>query len=146
VLILSLVAACDAGALSPRDELAAARAHWQAAGIMNYDFDLRVSCFCIATTFGTVTVSVRDGRPPIVESTDSGTVVDTVYFQDYLTVDRMFALLGRVLSARPASFAATYDPGFGFPAQVSVDANAQVADDELGLHIVALRPAAIPLR
>jgi hypothetical protein len=131
---------CGEGAFTPQLELAAAQSRWQAAGITNYDFDLQVTCFCGATALGPVTISVRNGQPTGIVSTDSGTVVDTLYFQGYLTVDRLFASLDQILSAKPAAFTAAYDPGLGFPTDVSIDGNARVADDELGLRILSLRP------
>jgi len=137
---LGLGMGCGEGAFTPQLELAAAQSRWQAAGITNYDFDLQVTCFCGATALGPVTISVRNGQPTGIVSTDSGTVVDTLYFQGYLTVDRLFASLDQILSAKPAAFTAAYDPGLGFPTDVSIDGNARVADDELGLRILSLRP------
>lgn len=146
VVVLGLGTGCSDGVLAPRLELATAQSRWQAAGITNYDFDLQVSCFCVATTYGSVTISVRNSQPSGVVSTDSGTAVDSLYFQDYLTVDRLFASLDRILSAKPATFTAAYDAGLGFPRDVSIDGNARVADDELGLRILSLRPAVTPVR
>lgn len=143
---LGLGVGCGEGAFTPRLELAAAQSRWQAAGITNYDFDLQVACFCGATALGPVTISVRNGQPTGIVSTDSGTVVDTLYFQGYLTVDRLFASLDQILSAKPAAFTAAYDPGLGFPTDVSIDGNARVADDELGLRILSLRPFVTPVR
>jgi hypothetical protein len=145
-VVLGLGAACSDGTFTPQIDLAAAQSRWEAAGIMSYDFDLQVTCFCGATALGPVTISVRNGQPSRVVSTDSGTVVDSLYFQSYLTVDRLFVGLGRILSERPAAFTAVYDAGLGFPADVSIDGDAQVADDELRLRILSLRPIATPLR
>ena len=146
VIMLGLGAGCSDGAFTPQMELVAARSRWQAAGITSYDFDLQVSCFCIATALGPVTISVRNGHPSAIVSTDSGTAVDSLYFQDYLTVDRLFASLERSISGKPAAFTASYDAAFGFPREASIDGNAQIADDELGLRVVSLRPVATPLR
>lgn len=40
----------------------------------------------------------------------------------------------------------SYDAGFGFPTQVSIDGNARTADDELGLRILSLRPFVTQVR
>ncbi len=145
-VVLGLWAGCSDGAFTPQVELAAAQSRWQAAGIMSYDFDLQVTCFCGATALGPVTISVRNGQPSGIVSTDSGTVVDSLYFQSYLTVDRLFTALGRILSGKPAAFTAAYDAGLGFPSDVSIDGDARVADDELQLRILSLRPVTTPLR
>lgn len=142
VAALALVASgsCGGDPLGPdKDQLAKAEALWAGAGFSSYDFDVRVSCFCVASTFGFVTISVRNHQPVSVVRTDSGTTVDTLNFQDVLTVDRMFATTGRFLAGKPATFTATYEPSLGYPTLVSVDAAANVADDEYSFTVIGLR-------
>lgn len=62
-----------------RDQLASAQARWAAAGLASYDFDVRVSCFCVAASFGPVTISVRNHQVVSVVRSDSGTAVDSLY-------------------------------------------------------------------
>jgi hypothetical protein len=71
---------------------------------------------------------------------DSGTAADTTWFRDYLTVDRLFALLQRTLDGRPATFTVAYHPDLGYPALVHVDPKSGVADDEFSVQITSLRP------
>ena len=143
--LLILGAACDGNAFGPQEvQLAGAEARWSAAGPASYDFDVRVSCFCVGTTFGTVTVSVRNHQVAGIMRADSGTTVDTVYFQGVLTVDRMFAGAHEFLNSKPASFHAVYDPTLGYPTALSVDQDARAADDEFGFQVLALRAVSGP--
>jgi hypothetical protein len=138
--------ACDGTSLAPRIDLAAAQSRWEASGVVSYDFDLRVSCFCGPTAVGPVTISIRDGQFTGAVSIDSGAAVDSLYFQGFLTIDRVFATLHRVLDAGPAAFTASYDADLGFPAHVSWDSDFQIADDELALQVLAVRPVGAPIR
>ena len=143
VLALAIVAwsgSCGGNPLGPAEsQLAKAESRWAAAGPVSYDFDVQVSCFCVASSFGTVTVSVRNHQVVSLVRTDSGTAVDSIYFENVLTVDRMFAAEQRYLDAKPASFRADYDANLGYPTLVSVDPNASVADDEYSFQVHGLR-------
>ena len=145
VLAVLCAASCDGNPFEPDQlQLNRAEARWSANGPASYDFDVRVSCFCIATTYGTVTVSVRNRQAVSVVRADSGTMVDSLYFQSVLTVDRMFANVHGFLSTHPASFHATYDPALGYPTAVAVDPNAMVADDEFAFQVLAMRGLPTP--
>jgi hypothetical protein len=124
---------------SDQDQLAMAEARWAAVGPASYDFDVSVSCFCIATSFGTVTVSVRNHQVVSVVRSDSGTAVDSAFFRSVLTVDRMFATVLGFLDRKPASFRATYDPSQGYPTMLSVDPATNTADDEFSFTVSGLR-------
>ena len=138
--------ACDATSLEPHIDLAAAQSRWEASGVTSYDFDLRVSCFCGPTAVGPVTISIRDGQFTGAVSIDNGAPVDSLYFQGFLTIDRVFATLHGVLDAGPAAFTASYDADLGFPTHVSYDGDTQIADDELALQVLAVRPLGVPIR
>lgn len=138
--------ACESSSLGPQIDLAAAQSRWEASGVVSYDFDLRVSCFCGPTAVGPVTISIRDGQFAGAVSIDGGTPVDSLYFQGFLTIDRVFATLHRILDAGPAAFTASYDADLGFPTHVSYDGDTQIADDELALQVMAVRPVGAPIR
>jgi Family of unknown function (DUF6174) len=145
LLAVCLVATCARSPFGQRtDDLAGAQARWQSAGISSYDFDLQRVCYCVSEATGPVTISVRNGSFTAIVTTDSGTAVDSLLFQDYLTMDRVFATTRRFLDARPASFTASYDAAFGFPTRVTVDPIAQAVDDELTYAVLALRPIPSP--
>jgi hypothetical protein len=145
LLAVCLVATCARSPFDQHaDDLAGAQARWQGAGISSYDFDLQRVCFCVPEATGPVTISVRNGAFTAIVRTDSGTAVDTLLFQDYLTMDRVFVTTRRFLDARPASFTASYDTALGFPTSVAVDPIARAVDDELTYAVLALRPVPSP--
>lgn len=141
LLAAFLIAACSSSLLDEtRDELDQARARWSAAALADYDFDLQHNCFCADLATRPVTISVRGGAFASMIYSDSGTVADTALFRDYLTVDRLFALLQRTLDAKPASFTAAYHEQLGYPALVQVDPVSSIVDDEFSVRINGLRP------
>ncbi|HET9709032.1 MAG TPA: DUF6174 domain-containing protein [Gemmatimonadales bacterium] len=122
-----------------RDQLAESQARWGAQGVATYEFDVRISCFCVAASYGSVTISVDNRQVVSVVRTDSGTPVDSQYFQGVLTVERMFATLRHFLDAKPAFFTASYDRRWGFPTSLGVDPIRNAADDEYGFTVLAFR-------
>lgn len=143
-LLLGVCVACSDAPLMPALDLAAAQSRWQAHGPPSYVFDLQLSCFCLQETFGRVSITVVDGRFVGAIRADSGTSVDSLLFENYLTVDRAFETTHRLLEAKPASFAASYDPSLGYPTMVSVDPIARAVDDELTFRILALHAVLPP--
>jgi hypothetical protein len=144
-LLLGVMAACSPSPLGQRaDDLAAAQARWRAAAIPSYDFDFQRICFCSQEAVQPVTISVRSGRFAGIVSTDSATPVDTMLFQDFLTMDRIFDTTHRLLDAGPAAFTASYNAALGYPTAVTVDPIAQAVDDELTYQVLALRTIRAP--
>lgn len=136
VLLLGLCTACSDAPLMPVLDLAVARSRWLASGPPSYVFDLQLSCFCPQQTIGTVSITVVDGRFVDARASD-GSSADSLLFEGYLTVDRALETTRRLLEAKPASFAASYDPSLGYPILVSVDPIALAVDDELTFRILA---------
>ncbi len=140
VVMVCLVACAESPTEQRQDDLATARARWRTGGLTGYDFELQRLCYCPDETVRPVTVSVRGSAFAGLAHTDDGTAADTVWFRDFLTMERVFEYLERTVAERPAVFMATYDAVLGYPVSVELDGDRQVADDELWLEIPALRP------
>ncbi|MDX1419891.1 MAG: DUF6174 domain-containing protein [Rubricoccaceae bacterium] len=119
------------------EELDAARARWQAAGLADYRFVYEVSCFCPEDARGPFTITVRDG------------VVQEVLFQGrpldpedprHPTLDALFTTLGDAFSADAALVRAAYHPTLGYPLSAYVDYETMMADEELGFAVSAFTP------
>jgi hypothetical protein len=55
---------------------------------------------------------------------------DRTFFESNATIDRIFASLENTLGDRPDYFSAEYHEIYGFPAQVRVDYDRSITDDE----------------
>jgi hypothetical protein len=135
--MLAGVAACSDGPTTPVLELAAAEQRWHMAGVRSYQYDVSIQCFCLVRP---IAVQVRDGAVVSVTYADRGGVADTTYYRSYLTIDRIFTLLQQTVASGPASVDFRFDPGLGYPMQVSVDVFRNAADDEWGFTLSQFTP------
>jgi len=114
------------------DSLIAARALWRTRGSDSYTYTVNRSCFCVLGG-QTVTVTVSAGAVTAAEYETSGAAVDKALLTYVSTVPDLFDLIQAALDAKPALFAATYDPVYGYPTRIEIDYSANTVDDELAI-------------
>ena len=119
-------------------DLSAALRRWAGAAPPAYEITLRRTCFCPQEVVGPVVVTVRGGR---VESRRylTGTPVDARFAESFPTVEGLFAFVDDAIRRRAAQITATYDSRFGYPANVFVDYEVNVADEENGFVVQEFR-------
>jgi hypothetical protein len=133
-MVVVLTACASVSAASSDFDLA--RDKWQDAGISHYRFNLNISCFCIFTQDMPLIIEVQDGEVVSMEY-QSGNEIDPSnleLFERYATIDRIFAELETAL-VEADSVTVEYDETYGFPTQVSIDLDQQMADEEIYLTI-----------
>lgn len=144
-LVLPLAAALVVGCAEDRvdkwqRELAAAEGRWRSAGVQDYEMDLLRTCACAPAQTEPVTVTVRGGAFTSIAYINTPTVaVDTALFRQYLTMDRIFALMQEVLDTRPAYLYAEYNEAYGFPRVWNVDPDSRTAYEEFQVEVYAFR-------
>ncbi|MCC7119115.1 MAG: hypothetical protein IT310_11360 [Anaerolineales bacterium] len=137
ILLTALIlAACSSQA---SNALKQNRATWQAAKINHYSFNLNVSCFCAFRNAMPVQVEVQNdqivsivdanGTPVTLDANDSG------YEATYGTIDRIFSQLETALNGDADEVTVTYDPTYGFPAQIFFDFIKEAIDDEVSIEV-----------
>ena len=134
LMAVVLTACASVGAASSDFDIA--RDKWQDAGISHYRFNLNISCFCIFTQDMPLIIEVQDGEVVSMEY-QSGNEIDPSnleLFERYATIDRIFAELETAL-VEADSVTVEYDETYGFPTQVSIDLDQQMADEEIYLTI-----------
>jgi len=139
LLVLTLVfilAACSVATPSEYDQNLK---NWGDANLTHYRFKLSLICFCVFTDQMPLTVEVEDGEVVSVTNQAGETVVPSddlyQYYEPYLTVDRLFAELGVVLSGEAEEVLVTYDSTYGYPVDVTIDYIKEAIDDELYIQI-----------
>jgi hypothetical protein len=111
--------------------LAHARARWKRAGLRDYRFRLRVSCFCPGAG-KRHTITVRNGKAH--GSSQVEKLVDTVA--------KMFREIEKTLDdPRAGDVTVRYDPARGYPRKVSLDRIKAAIDDELSWTADRVRAA-----
>jgi len=133
-LTLALAACTAAGnAMGSQSELEQNREKWQDANISHYRYQLSITCFCVFSQDMPLIIEVQDGEVVSMEF-QSGNPIDPTsleLFEKYATIDRLFAELEAGVSGAADEVVATYDPTYGFPAEVTIDFVKEATDDEL---------------
>lgn len=108
---------------------------WDQQKISNYRYTLTRSCFCTAEARGPVVVEVRNGVTTSVTSVATGQPVDPQLFKQYDTVPNLFNVVKDAIARKASSLTVEYDSQLGYPTQINIDYNSQIADEELYLTI-----------
>ena len=141
LLLLALtLAACSAGGT----ELSRNQSKWQDANITHYRFQLSVGCFCLFRSQMPMTVEVKDGEVvSMVDVNGEAFPLDdpmSEFVLKYATIDRIFSELDSDSVREADKLTVSYDPTYGFPAEVAIDYIELAADDELYLTVSAFEP------
>lgn len=104
---------------------------WEARGIDSYRYELQVSCFCLQEMTRPVIVEVRDGAVASITYVDDGTPADPALFEQYDSIEDLFAILAEAEAQNPARFDVTYAEETGVPLTVDIDISEQMADEEI---------------
>ncbi|BAY08896.1 hypothetical protein NIES2098_20570 [Calothrix sp. NIES-2098] len=111
---------------------------WKKQNIRNYRYKFSRSCFCAPKASGPVVVKVRQGRT--TSMTDAaGKPIERELFQQYDTIPKLFNVIEDAIAKKASSLTVQYDPKFGYPTQINIDYNSQMADEELYLTIEGLQ-------
>ena len=112
-------------------ELNQARQLWQSQQVENYKWNERLSCFCAGVLEWDL--FVKDNLKEKVEFDEinlhQGQTYDNI-LEKAKTVEEAFGFIETLLSKEIASLIIEYDDQYGFPTEVNIDFDFQIADDE----------------
>ena len=130
LLVLISCSAVDDIAEKQR-ELNQARQLWQSQQVENYKWNERLSCFCAGVLEWDL--FVKDNLKEKVEFDEinlhQGQTYDDI-LEKAKTVEEAFDFIETLLSKEIASLIIEYDDQYGFPTEVNIDFDFQIADDE----------------
>lgn len=117
-------------------ELATNRAKWHAAGLTEYQYQFRLSCFCpfIGQPY---TAVVENGEPAsLTDSTRAPITPNSDYdlFRRYSSIPNLFEEAEQLIN-RADEITITYDPQYGYPVEIASQGRLNVADDEITITI-----------
>lgn len=134
ITLLLILTACSAGG----SEFSQNQKKWENANINHYRYELTVSCFCAFRDKMPLTIEVQNGQAVSMTYVDGSAVSadeqTSMGFSQYATLDDLFKYTEQ-RSKDAAEVKVTYDSTYGFPTEVSIDGNKQIADDELYLSV-----------
>lgn len=122
-------------------DLATSRQQWDAQNLESYRFTYSRQCFCPPQARGPFEVTVRDSKVADVLYKGEGEPMDRP-LAEYQTVEDLFALLADAYDRGAASVRVSYDAETGQPAEIYIDYDEQMADDEVGFTVEPVRPLA----
>jgi len=125
---------------STSTQLKANRQLWNQQKLTNYRFTFSRSCFCVPKAIQPVVITVRNGRVASITAVNNNEPVDAELFQQYNTVPKLFGIIEDAINRKAANITVKYDPKFGYPTQINIDYDQQMADEELYLTISNLEP------
>ncbi|MFO7679606.1 MAG: DUF6174 domain-containing protein [Chloroflexota bacterium] len=108
---------------------------WAAQGIDDYQYTVQVSCFCLVDATRPVIVEVKNGQAVSLTYADDGTAADPALFEQYNSIDKIFAIISEAEAQEPARLDVAYDETTGVPQSIAIDISEQMADEELYLEI-----------
>ncbi|MEH2110587.1 DUF6174 domain-containing protein [Nostoc sp.] len=108
---------------------------WNQANISNYRITVSNSCFCIPDARGPVVIEVRNGQTTSITSVATGQPVNPQLFQQYKTIPKLFNVIQDGINRKASSLDVRYEPKLGYPTQINIDYNSQIADEEIFLTI-----------
>ncbi|MDZ8236564.1 MAG: DUF6174 domain-containing protein [Nostoc sp. ChiQUE01a] len=108
---------------------------WNKKNISNYRYTFSNGCFCIPDARGPVIIEVRNGQTTSITSVETGQPVNPDFFDNYNTIPKLFNVIQDAINRQAYSLDVDYSPRLGYPTQINVDYNSQIADEEIYLTI-----------
>ncbi|MDZ8078305.1 MAG: DUF6174 domain-containing protein [Nostoc sp. DcaGUA01] len=112
------------------------RSLWNKKNISNYRYTFSNGCFCIPEARGPVIIEVRNDQTKSITSVATGQPVENPeFFEKYNTIPKLFNVIQDAINRKASSLNVSYSPQLGYPTQINIDYNAQIADEEIYLTI-----------
>lgn len=121
----------------PQEALDAARVLWATAGGDDYDMTFNWQCFCVVEFVERVDLEVRSDAVSAGAVTDSGAALSAERLAEYQTVPELFDFIQDAIDQDAAEIRVSY-ASEGYPDEVWIDYEAQMADEERGFFIHSL--------
>jgi len=109
---------------------------WDKQNISNYRYTFSNGCFCIPEARGPVIIEVRNGETKSITSVATGQPIENIeLFQNYNTIPKLFNVIQDGIARKASNLDVNYSPKLGYPTQINIDYNSQIADEEIYLTI-----------
>lgn len=118
----------------PQDALDAARAIWAIEGGDDYDLTFNWQCFCVVEFVERVDLEIRSNVVSSGAVTDSGDALSTERLAAYQTVAELFEFIQDAIDRDAAEIRVSY-AAEGYPDEVWIDYEEQMADEERGFFV-----------
>ena len=109
---------------------------WTKLGITDYEFTLRVNCYCTIETVGPHKITVKKNK---LESVN-GKPYDSNTHYSVKTIEQLFDYIQKTLADKPVRKTLEFDPQYFFPTNIYFDISEMIVDEEIGYVLTAFKP------
>jgi hypothetical protein len=127
---LALVPGCGLFQSESQRDLNAARAKREKSGIDDYEYHLRILCFCPPNVTFPVIIKVENGINLSVEYAQEPKEVTNDYFKPVDTIDKLFDVIQKAIDNEADSLVVEYDSTYGYPKSIAIDPIKNAIDEE----------------
>lgn len=135
---------CSPTAPSSLEQLEQARERWERTEPAEHRYVLQRLCECRVTWTMAMVVTVRHGTVDTVTAASASAAADDLPPQPdpeaALTIDELLDRIADAIDADAHRLQVTYDPDYGFPAELYIDGHPQIADDEVQFSVREFEP------
>jgi hypothetical protein len=109
---------------------------WNRLGITDYEFTLRVNCFCTSETVGPHKILVKKNSIVSV----NGIPYDPNTHFSVKTIEQLFTYIQKTLAEKPVQKTLAFDAQYFYPTNVYFDMSEMIADEEIGYIVTDFKP------
>ena len=121
---------------------------WQHKKVADYTIVINRQCYCPASYFPAKVVVRNDTVSQVFDADTNNPVpedslgsVELRYADIYPTIDQLFNLVNEAINREVNRLHVRYNNEYGYPKDVYIDYDANIADEEIGYTVSAYRPA-----
>jgi hypothetical protein len=141
LLFICAFSGCGLVKTGPQRDLDVALSKWEQSNIKNYEYQLRVNCFCPPNVTFPVIMKVSNGVNVSAEYAQEPKEITNDYFKQYDTIDKLFDVVQKSVDDKVASLIVEYDATYGYPRSITIDRIKDAIDDEIAFFVEAFIPA-----
>jgi hypothetical protein len=113
------------------DELSVNKSKWNSKNISDYEFTLRINCFCTYERVGPHLIKIVNDKILSVNNLP----YDPDKTGELYTIDQLFTLVETSIERKPYLKTIEYNSTYGYPQTVWFDFNKTMADEEIGYQV-----------
>jgi hypothetical protein len=106
------------------------REKWNSFQIKAYSYSYRRTCECLPDKTREVVITVSDGEITEIKYSNSSEEVDENPQGFYKTISELYNLIEDAINENSHQISVTYDDQYGYPADIFIDYDNAVADEE----------------
>ena len=113
------------------DEFSVNESKWYSKNINNYEFTLRINCFCPQERVGPHLIKVVNDEIVSVNNQP----YDPAATGELMTIDELFTFVETGIDGNPYRKTIEYNSTYGYPQYVFFDYSKTMADEEIGYQL-----------